>query len=121
MNSLEDYIVSIRNTFEAFFSFAAESTLDLFTNLLGLCIDFLNFITKIFFGWINIPPFPEELKNSIESFFNLIFDNLSLLGFFIRPFTLKIIIPLILILIGFIPIYKLIFWIIKKIPFLHIS
>ena len=52
---------------------------------------------------------------------NLIFDNLSLLGFFIRPTTLKIIIPLCIAAISFKYVYKVIIFVIKKIPFLNIN
>ena len=36
-------------------------------------------LLQVVFGWINIPGFPVELTNSINSFINLIFDNLTLL------------------------------------------
>lgn len=73
------------------------------------------------FGWINIPAFPEELTGSIDTFLDLIFDNITLLGFFIRPLTLTITIPVLIILINFEDIYKLTMWILKKIPFLNIK
>ena len=48
-------------------------------------------LLQVVFGWINIPGFPTELTNSISSFLSLIFDNLTLLGFFIRPATILIV------------------------------
>lgn len=94
---------------------------DIFTNLLNFLWDFLEIILHLLFGWINIPAFPQELKNSIDSFFDLIFGNLSMLGFFVRPITLKIVIPLLIIVINFKYIYKISMWLIKKIPFLNIK
>ena len=51
-------------------------------------------LLQVVFGWINIPGFPTELTNSISSFLSLIFDNLTLLGFFIRPVTITVVIPI---------------------------
>lgn len=73
------------------------------------------------FSWINLPSFPEGLTSSINTFIDLIFDNLTLLGFFIRPATIKIIIPALIILLNFDNIYKLTMWILRKIPFLGIK
>ncbi len=90
---------------------------DLIQNLLNglfIIIDFL-------FGWINIPQVPDTIINSINSFLNLIFGNLSLFGFFIRPFTLKILIPLVIFVINFKYIYKFFMWFIKKLPFINIK
>lgn len=94
---------------------------DIFTNLLNFLWDLLFMLIQILFGWINIPPFPEDLKNSINSFFDLIFNNLTFLGFFVRPTTLKIVIPLIIFIFNFKYIYKLSMWIIKKIPFINMK
>ena len=81
----------------------------------------LNLVKTLLFGWINLPPFPEGLTSSIDSFFSLIFDNLTILGFFIRPETLTIAIPVLIILLNFEQVYKLILWILRKIPFLNIN
>ena len=73
------------------------------------------------FSWINLPDFPATLTNSINGFLDLIFDNLTLLGFFIRPETLMVSIPVLIILLNFDEVYKLTMWILKKIPFLNIK
>lgn len=88
--------------------------------ILSFLFDILEKFIHLLFDWINIPSFPDTLRNSINSFLDLIFNNLSFLGFFIRPSTLKIIIPLLLILINFKYIYKISMWIIRKIPFLNV-
>ena len=86
-------------------------------SLLNLVFSFL----KLCFSWLNLPQMPSGLVSSINSFLDLIFDNLSLLGFFIRPATLTIAIPLLIILINFESVYKFTMWILKKIPFLGIQ
>ena len=94
---------------------------DIITNLLNFLWELLEMLIHLLFGWINIPAFPEDLKNNINSFLDLIFGNLSMLGFFVRPTTLKIIVPLLIIVINFKYIYKISMWLIKKIPFLSIK
>ena len=87
--------------------------------IIELLLNLIKTLLNVAFGWINLPDFPEELTSSLESFLDLVFDNLSLLGFFIRPTTLAIAIPILIILINFEQIYKLIMWILRKIPFLN--
>ena len=94
---------------------------DIFQNILNFLWDLLFMLVELLFGWINVPPFPEELQNNINSFLDLIFNNLDFLGFFIRPTTLSIVIPLLLFLFNFKYIYKLSMWIIRKIPFLSMK
>ena len=94
---------------------------DIFTNLLNFLWELLEMLIHLLFGWINIPAFPEDLKNNINSFLDLIFGNLSMLGFFVRPTTLKIVVPLLIIVINFKYIYRISMWLIKKIPFLNIK
>ena len=90
-------------------------------SFMNMLFDGLYWLCDFLFGWINIPSLPVALSSSIDSFLSLIFDNLSLLGFFIRPETLRLVIPLVIVLINFELIYKLIMWIAKKIPFLGIK
>lgn len=89
--------------------------------ILELLLNLIMSLLKICFGWINLPPFPETLTSSISSFLDIIFGNLSLLGFFIRPITLTIVIPVLIILLNFEDVYKFTMWILRKIPFLGIQ
>lgn len=88
--------------------------------IIQLILNLLKTLLFSVFSWINLPQFPEELTNSLNSFIDLIFDNLNLLGFFIRPVTITIVIPVLIILINFDKVYKLTMWILKKIPMLNI-
>ncbi len=87
-----------------------ETILNLLKNLLFLV-----------FNWINLPSMPETFVNSVNSFLDLIFNNLTILGFFVRIETIKIAIPILIILINFDKIYKLTIWILRKIPMLGIK
>lgn len=89
--------------------------------ILEALLNLIKVLLNVVFGWISLPPFPEELTTSVDTFLNLIFDNLSLLGFFIRPLTLTIAIPILIILLNFERVYKLVMWILRKIPFLNMN
>lgn len=88
--------------------------------IIQLILNLLKTLLFSVFSWINLPQFPEGLTNSLNSFIDLIFDNLNLLGFFIRPATITIVIPVLIIFINFDKVYKLTMWILKKIPMLNI-
>lgn len=65
----------------------------------------------------NIPQVPDSFYTSVNSVLDTIFNNLGLIGVFVRPATLQIIIPLFLIVINFDYIYSFVMFILRK---LHI-
>lgn len=69
----------------------------------------------------DIPSVPSSFLTSINKVFDVIFSNLGLLPMFIRIDTIKILVPLLLIVINFEYIYNLVMWILRKIPGLSIS
>lgn len=77
-------------------------------------LDLVYSLLQFFLGWINLPPFPTSLQSSINSFLELIFDNLQLLGFFIRPSTIKVVVPLFLVFLSFDFLYPIVMWIFNK-------
>lgn len=78
-------------------------------------------LLEIVFGWINLPAFPQQLVDTLTSFEDLIFSNISCLSFFVRISTVKILLPLLLIVVNFDKAYKLTMFILRKIPFLGIE
>ena len=64
----------------------------------------------------NLPDLPSNLVEGANGFINLIFDNVGLLGLFIPISTIKVVVPLILLIVNFDKIYRLVIWILKKIP-----
>ena len=84
-------------------------------------LDLLKTVLFTVFGWINLPNLPEELLAAIDTFFDLIFTNASIVGFFIRPTTLLILLPVLVIILNFEKVYKLTMWILKKIPMLNMK
>ena len=69
----------------------------------------------------DIPSLPDELLSSAYSFIDLIFDNVGLLGLFIPISTIKVVVPLVLFIVNFDKIYKLILWVLNKIPIIDID
>lgn len=84
-------------------------------------VDMIFSLLQIIFGWFSLPDLPAELMANINSFLDLIFQNLSLLGLFVRQQTILIIIPVVIAIIGFERIYMFVMWILKKIPFLSMK
>lgn len=73
----------------------------------------INFV----FGLLpNIPSVPESLSSAINNFFDLIFNNSGLVGFFLPMDIVKIALPIAIIIVNFEYIYRFCIWIIKKIP-----
>lgn len=64
----------------------------------------------------NLPAFPASLDAAIQTFESLIFDNLSLLGLFVNVETLKVAVPLFVVIVNFDKLYRLTMWVIKKLP-----
>lgn len=80
-------------------------------------INLITLLLKTVFGILpNIPDFPNSLLNSIDNVLNIIFSNLDLLGLFVRIDTIKILVPLIIVVVNFEYIYHFSMWLIKKLP-----
>lgn len=88
-----------------------ESILNLLKNVLFTILDILP----------DIPEFPASLESSINIVMNTIFSSCDLLDCFIRPATIRIMIPVLLIIWNFDLIYSITVWILKKIPFVGIE
>lgn len=73
-------------------------------------------VIKIVFSFINLPAFPQTLQNSINTYMDLIFNNISWLGFFVRPSTLSIVASVAITIITFSRLYKIAMWIWRKLP-----
>ena len=68
-----------------------------------------------------LPDFPASFVEIVDEFFALIFDNLFLLSFFVRLDTIKIAIPILIVVLNFERVYRFIMWILRKIPVANIE
>lgn len=74
-------------------------------------------IIKALFGLLpNMPMLPEFIGSSITALFDLVFDNVQLLGFFISISMIKVLVPCLILVENFDHIYHFVVWILKKIP-----
>lgn len=64
----------------------------------------------------DVPDLDITLLDSLTTFIEYVFNNLGLLGFFIRISTIKALVPLIIIAANFEHIYHFALWILKKLP-----
>lgn len=86
-------------------------TLAIIQGLSGLVI-------SIMYMFPDLPNLPESILDGLNSFLDLIFDNVGFVGIFVPISTIKIVVPLIILIINFDKIYKLVTWVLKKIPML---
>ena len=85
--------------------------------ILELIITAITAVLKIILGILpNIPQLPESITGSIDRVMTVIFENVGLLGIFVRISTIKILVPLVIIVVNFEHIYHFVMWIIKKLP-----
>ena len=78
-------------------------------------------LLQVIFGWINLPAFPDALENTIWSFEELMISSATCIGFFVRLSTVFTLLPILLIIVNFDRVYRLVMWIVRKIPFLNMS
>ena len=84
--------------------------------ILEAIITLISAVLKVLFAWINLPRAPQEIQDAINTYLDLIFDNLQFVGFFIRPSTLKIVAISAISLYTFSKLYKVTMWIYHKLP-----
>lgn len=79
-------------------------------------------IFSVIFSPIHIPSFDEGSITSINNVLSMIFDDSeAIIGLFIPWTVVNIILPIIIALSLALPVYHLVMWILKKIPFLGVS
>ncbi len=77
-----------------------------------------------FYAIIEVLPsasFPADFISSVSHVFDVIFQNLGLLPMFVRISTINRLAPYVIFLITFEYSYRLIMWVLKKIPFINIG
>jgi hypothetical protein len=83
--------------------------------------NFLMTTLETVFGWVSLPEFPAQLAATVEGFEDLIFGNTQMLSFFVRISTVKILVPLVIVVVNFDKVWKLTMFILRKIPMLGIE
>ncbi len=76
---------------------------------------------KLIFAWINIPAAPEEVTTVIDTMITYMHSGIGFLFLFFNMDLVKIMIPFVLIVANFEEVYKLVMFVLRKIPFLGIE
>ena len=69
---------------------------------LAILQGFSGFLISIFALFPNLPNLPGSILNGLNSFLDIIFDNVGIFGLFIPIATIKIVVPLILVIVNLI-------------------
>lgn len=78
-------------------------------------------LLKVVFAPVNLPDFPDSIKNVIDEFVGILTGAVGLLGVFVDFDIVKILIPLVIVIANFEKIWAMIMFILRKIPFLGIE
>ena len=87
-----------------------ESLLNLFANTL-----------KVIFQWINLPQVPSNIQTVIDQFFEYLRSGMGFVYLFFDMSLVKILLPLLIAVINFDKVYKLVMFVLRKIPFLGVD
>lgn len=84
-------------------------------------MDMIAAILQGLLSFIQIPSFPEEWTAAVDSFMDLLFQNVALVDLVIPWNVIKLGIPILIAIINMDKIYDAIMWILRKIPMLGMS
>ena len=86
-------------------------------SVLTLFVDAL----KVIFQWINLPQVPSNIQTVIDQFFEYLRSGMGFVYIFFDMSLVKILLPLLIAVINFDKVYKLVMFVLRKIPFLGVD
>lgn len=81
-----------------------------------LILGITSLIKIIFFFIIDLPQAPQGARDAISAYFDMVFNNLGFINFFVNISTLKTIAISAIAIISFVKLYKVTMWIYHKLP-----
>lgn len=78
-------------------------------------------LLRIVFAPINIPALPGQVQSVIDKLIDIFRGAVGLLSVFVDIDVVKYLIPFVILIVNFDRVYKLVIFILKKIPFLGIK
>ena len=84
--------------------------------IVELLVNLITALVKVIFFWINLPRAPQAAKDAISTYFDMVFNNLGFINFFVNISTLKTIAISAIAIITFVKLYKISMWIYHKLP-----
>ncbi len=76
---------------------------------------------KLIFGWINLPELPADVELVIDQLFTYMESGLGFVFLFFNMDLVKIMLPFVIVVANFEKVYKLVMYVLRKIPFLGIE
>ena len=76
---------------------------------------------KLIFGWINLPALPADVETVINQLFTYMEAGIGFVFLFFNMSLVKLMIPFVLVVANFDKAYKLVMYVLRKIPFLGIE
>lgn len=76
---------------------------------------------KLIFGWINLPDLPSEVESVINQLFQYMETGMGFVFIIFDKDLLRIMLPFVLVVMNFDKVYKLVMYVLRKIPFLGIE
>lgn len=78
-------------------------------------------LLQIVFAPINLPDLPDGIQSVLDEFIQIMASAVGLLGIFVDLSVVKWLIPVVLVVANFDKVWKMIMFILRKIPFLGIE
>lgn len=87
-----------------------ESVLNLFSSAI-----------KLIFGWIQLPELPSQVETVINQMLDYMQMGIGFVFLFFDMELVKIMLPFVLVVMNFDKMYKLVMYVLRKIPFLGVK
>ena len=89
--------------------------------ILKLLFELVLGLLRIVFSWVSFPPMPEAVTSVIDTLFGYMAVGIGFVWLFIPRQLVLVLLPIVLILENFDRLYRVVMWILRKIPFLNMS
>ncbi len=90
--------------------------------LVEWALDLADLLIKAIFSILGLlPDMPSEVVSVMDSFFEIIFTGVNIFNFFVPLDFVAILIPIVIAILNFDKIYKLVMWVLRKIPFIGVE
>lgn len=76
---------------------------------------------KLIFAWINLPDLPVEVESVINQLFDYLEMGFCFVTLFFNMDLVRIMLPFVLVVMNFDKVYKLVMFVLRKIPFLGLD
>ncbi len=76
---------------------------------------------KLIFGWISFPDLPGNVQDLVEQLFTYMRSGMGFLFIWFDMGLVRLMLPFVLVVMNFDKVYKLVMFVLRKIPFLGVK